>query len=64
MILKPTRVLENKDHLLEIADLLLELRQEVAKRNPDSSIELQQWATEQAVMRLGIKDGHDYGDVV
>jgi len=64
MILKPTRVLENKEHLLEVASLLLELRQDVANKHPEASEELQQWATEQAVMRLGIKDGHDYGNPV
>lgn len=60
-ILKPTRVLENKSHILEMVDLLVNLRKEVEKKYPTTDVGTLKWAVEQSIMRLSLKDGHDYG---
>jgi hypothetical protein len=64
MILKPTRVLENKSHILEFAGLLVDLRDEMEKKHPDTPEDVRKWALENAIMRLSIKDGHDFGEMI
>ena len=64
MIIKPTRILENKEQLLEMADLLVDLRNTFDLKHKDADPNLCQWAIEQAIMRLSIKDGHDFGNPV
>lgn len=61
MIIKPTKILENKTQIIDMMGLLLDLKEEArSKYNsfPEEDIE---WALEQSIIRLSIRDGHDYG---
>ncbi len=61
MIIKPTKILENKTQIIDMMGLLLDLKEEARQKYysfPEEDIE---WALEQSIIRLSIRDGHDYG---
>ena len=60
-IIRPTRILENEKQLLEVAGLLVGLRKSMDELYPETSPDIRQWATEQALMRLSLRDGHEFG---
>lgn len=61
MIIKPTKVLENENQLLDMMGLLLNLKKKARDNYSDFSEEDIEWALEQSIIRLSIRDGHDYG---
>ena len=61
MIIKPTKVLENKSQIIDMMGLLLDLKKNARDTYSDFSEEDIEWALEQSIIRLSLRDGHDYG---
>lgn len=60
-IIRPTKVLLNKDQILEMAELLIDLKKTLETRHTiDVPAETLQWALEQSIMRLSLRDGHQF----
>lgn len=61
MIIKPTKILENESQIIDMMGLLLNLKKKARSNYSDFSEEDIEWALEQSILRLSIRDGHDYG---
>jgi hypothetical protein len=60
LIIKPEQELKNKQALVDMANLLLNLKKEFRDSHPEDSEELCEWAVEQAIMRLSVNTGHSF----
>jgi hypothetical protein len=63
-LLKPIKVLENETALMDMAGLLLDLRNKMEAKYTDEDPEYIEWALNLAIARLSVKDGQDYGAVI
>lgn len=59
-LIKPTKVLNNKKDILEMADLLIDLKSDLLNKHPNVNVDTLQWALEQSIMRVSLRDGHEY----
>lgn len=60
MIIKPEQELKNKTQLLDMAGLLLSLKNEFFAKHPDEDEDVLRWCIEQSIMRLSVNTGHSF----
>lgn len=64
MLLKADKVIENRKDILETSSLIIDMFEELRLKHKDVSPEYVKWGLEQAVMRLSLRTGHDFGNPV